>query len=82
MKKITSFSLAFLIFVSFNAQNLKQSAKTTIEQVTVFLSGAQVHREGKVSLVPGVNEIKLLGLSPSIDGNTIQASLSLSLIHI
>ena len=82
MKKLTSFSLAFLIFVSFNAQNLKQSAKTTIEQVTVFLSGAQVHREGKVSLVPGVNEIKLLGLSPSINGNTIQASLSNSNLTI
>ena len=82
MKKITSFSLAFLIFVSFNAQNLKQSAKTTIEQVTVFLSGAQVHREGKVSLVPGVNEIKLIGLSPSINGNTIQASLSNSNLTI
>ena len=76
MKKLSSFSFAFLIFVSFDAQNLKQSAKTTIEQVTVFLSGAQVHREGKISLVPGVNDIKLLGLSPSINGNTIQASLS------
>ena len=82
MKKLTSFILAFLIFVSFNAQNLKQSAKTTIQQVTVFLSGAQVHREGKVSLVPGVNEIKLLGLSPSINGNTIQASLSNSNLTI
>ena len=82
MLKSTSILFSLLVFVSSVAQNHELISKTTIDQVTVFLSGAQVNRKGKVTVVPGVNEIKLAGLSPSINGNTVQASLSNSNLTI
>lgn len=82
MLKPTSILFCLFLLASSIAQNHELTAKTSIDQVTVFLSGAQVHRKGKVTLVPGVNEIKLAGLSPSINGNSVQASLSNSNLTI
>lgn len=76
MLKSTSILLCLLTVLTAYTQNKPVSAKTTINEVTVFLSGAEVHRTGKVTVVPGVNEIKVIGLSPSVNGNSIQASLS------
>ena len=78
MLKSTSILFSLLVFVSSVAQNHELISKTTIDQVTVFLSGAQVNRKGKVTVVPGVNEIKLAGLSPSINGNTVALDITLS----
>jgi uncharacterized protein (TIGR02231 family) len=76
MLKSTSILLCLLTVLTAYTQNKPANAKTTINEVTVFLSGAEVHRTGKVTVVPGVNEIKVIGLSPSVNGNSIQASLS------
>ena len=76
MLKSTSILICFISFFASYSQSKIVNTKTTINEVTVFLSGAEVHRKGKVTLVPGVNELKLNGLSPSINGNSVQASLS------
>ena len=76
MLKSTSILICFISFFTSYSQSKIVNTKTTINEVTVFRSGAEVHRKGKVTLVPGVNELKLNGLSPSINGNSVQASLS------
>jgi hypothetical protein len=48
--------------------------KSTIREVTVYLSGAQVTSEAAVSLPQGVSEVLLTDLSPLIDQNSIQVS--------
>ena len=76
MLKSTSILLCFLSILTAYSQNKPVNAKTAIKEVTVFLSGAEIHRKGKVTVIPGVNEIKIIGLSPSVNGNSVQASLS------
>lgn len=44
-----------------------------IQKVTVFLSGAQISREGNFLIQPGVNEITFSGVSPYVDPNSLQA---------
>ena len=46
---------------------------TKIKKVTVFLSGAQVLREGNFTIQPGVSEIVFNNVSPYIDANSMQA---------
>lgn len=48
--------------------------KSTIKEVTVYLSGAQVTSEATVNLPQGVTEVLLTDLSPLIDQNSIQVS--------
>ncbi|HZV71266.1 MAG TPA: mucoidy inhibitor MuiA family protein [Saprospiraceae bacterium] len=45
---------------------------TTIDQVTVFLIGAQINRTGKVNLPEGKSIIRLTGLTPDLDPKSIQ----------
>lgn len=67
--------MVFLLAISLtNAKaNNKKEVKSEINQVTVFLRGAQIEREAKVYLKAGKNEIVFQELSPNIDANTIQA---------
>lgn len=48
--------------------------KSTIKEVTIYLSGAQVTSESLVNLPKGVTEVLLTDLSPLIDQNSIQIS--------
>ncbi|MEL1243300.1 mucoidy inhibitor MuiA family protein [Flavobacterium sp. DGU11] len=48
--------------------------KSTIKEVTIYRSGAQVTSEAAVNLPKGVSEVYLTGLSPLIDQNSIQIS--------
>ena len=48
--------------------------KTTVKEVTVYLSGAQVTAESLITIPKGVTEVFLTGLSPLIDQNSIQVS--------
>ena len=61
----------FLLSSNLHAQEAK-TISSTIKEVTVFLSGAQVHREAGVSLKPGENVVKISGLTPFMDGNSVQ----------
>ena len=53
------------------ADNIKK-VKSTIQQVTVFLNGAQVTREATTSLVAGTQTIKFSGLSAELDPGSVQ----------
>ena len=75
MLRITLLSLSFMIFLTSYSQHREQDVNTDIKNVTVFLSGAEIHRTGKVTLNSGVTELKLKELSPSINGSSVQAKL-------
>ena len=76
MQKSFAITLCFVTIFSSYSQNKPVSAKTSINDVTVFLSGAEVHRNGKLTILPGVNQLKLTGLSSCIKPSSVQASLS------
>lgn len=48
-------------------------ADSKIQKVTVFLSGAQIQREGTFLLQPGTSEVIFSGVSPHVDANSLQA---------
>lgn len=48
--------------------------KSTLTEVTVYLSGAQITREAELILKPGDNEFLFKGLANSINPSSIQAS--------
>lgn len=48
-------------------------ADSKIQKVTVFLSGAQIVREGTFLIQPGVSEIAFNNVSPYTDANSLQA---------
>ena len=50
-----------------------KTVNSRIKSVTVFLSGAQVHRSGNFNAQPGVSEIVFDGLSQYINPKSIQA---------
>ncbi|MCT4582956.1 MAG: DUF4139 domain-containing protein [Flavobacteriales bacterium] len=66
------FTIALL--TSFNLL-LAQETKTVdakIDEVTVFLNGAEIKRKATVSVDKGTNELKFVDLSPYIQPNSIQ----------
>jgi uncharacterized protein (TIGR02231 family) len=60
-----------LIVLSINAQSEKE-IKADLKHVTVFPDRAQLYHETTVSLLPGKTILKLSGLSPYIDVQSIQ----------
>ncbi len=66
--------IAAFLLISFigTAQEPEEKVSSKIEEVTVFLSGAQIHRTAKVKLNKGDNAIRLTGLSRYITNNSIQ----------
>ncbi len=48
------------------------NVETKIKDVTVFLRGAELHREAEVQLNAGNNLLKFEGLERNLDGNSIQ----------
>jgi uncharacterized protein (TIGR02231 family) len=72
MKKILLASI-FIISVVFNiAGQAEKDIKAEIKHVTVFPDRAQIDHETSVSLLPGKSILKLSGLSPYIDVQSIQ----------
>ena len=74
---MTRLSILLYLFISTSllSQNKELELNSKINDVTVFLSGAEIHRTSKVVLNTGVTELKLSELSPSIDAKSIQAKL-------
>ncbi len=68
------YTLALLSFMLVSFTNPKKKTSSTIEEVTVYLTGAQIKRIAEVNLKPGINEITLHDLSPTINQNSIQVS--------
>lgn len=69
-----TYTLLFLFFSFMIAAGAEKKTETTIEEVTVYLEGAQIKRTASVNLTTGTNEIILSDLSPNIDENSIQVS--------
>ncbi|WP_271767723.1 mucoidy inhibitor MuiA family protein [Aquimarina algiphila] len=69
-----TYTLLFLLFSFLVSANNEKKTVSTIEEVTVYLTGAQIKRTTSVNIKPGINDIILHDLSPSIDENSIQIS--------
>ncbi|NOQ75994.1 MAG: mucoidy inhibitor MuiA family protein [Crocinitomix sp.] len=50
-----------------------RKAKSSVEEVTVFLSGAQITRTGSVSVPKGSSEVIFTGISPLLKRESLQA---------
>ncbi len=72
MKKITL--LFFLSAFNMLLQAAEKEVKSSIKSVTVFLTGAEIHRTAHVSLSAGNQVVVLKNLSQYIDANTIQVA--------
>jgi uncharacterized protein (TIGR02231 family) len=73
MKRIFIFALCFLSLQSF-ADNDKRNIKSTIKQVTVFLSRAQINSTAGIAVEAGMTDVVIEGLPPSIDKQSIQVT--------
>jgi len=72
MKQV-SILLFSLICIDFFAQEItEREIKTDVNDVTVFIEGAQITRKKTVDLTQGVSILKFVGLSPFIDAKSIQ----------
>jgi uncharacterized protein (TIGR02231 family) len=72
MKKFIIASLILILSVLRISAQTEKEIKAEIKHVTVFPDRAQIDHEGTVSLAPGKSILKLSGLSPYIDVQSIQ----------
>ncbi len=72
MKKLFITSLFFILAVFNVGAQTEKEIKAEIKHVTVFPDRAQIDRETPVSLMPGKSVLRLTGLSPYIDVQSIQ----------
>lgn len=63
--------LALIVAASISAQ-----ISAPIESVTVFTKGAQILRKTEINLNTGIDTIKIKGLSPSLNSQTLQTKLT------
>ena len=70
--------IALLIFLSINsyASDTEKEVKSTVKNVTVFLSGAQVTRTGNISVAKGRSVLLFNNISPNIDKQSIQVVIT------
>ncbi len=73
MKKLLFILLSIFSISTLVAQDTMK-VKSEIKKVTVFLSGAEVSREVKVSLTKGLNNIMLTGLEAEMFENSIRVT--------
>ncbi|WP_298539444.1 DUF4139 domain-containing protein [uncultured Aquimarina sp.] len=69
-----TFTLLMLLLPTIIFGNNDKKVSSTIEEVTVYISGARIQRTALTDVVPGVNEIVFNDLSNKIDENSIQIS--------
>lgn len=78
--------IGFTMFFSFagNAQVKKLDAATTIQNVTIFSSGARVERSAAVNIQTGRSEITFAGLSNQLEQQTVQlkADANITLLSV
>jgi len=76
MKKIITLSLTLLIstFMELQAQDKPAVVTSSISNVTVFISGAEVQREGRVAVKVGAQQIIFENLPARLNPQSIQVS--------
>src|SRR5207253_6376324 len=63
----------FLLVCHFSfSQNRKINAESTVQEVTIFSSGAQILRTAAVTIQPGRSEISFTGLSNQLKQESVQ----------
>lgn len=72
MKAINILLLSLIFSNVFSQEILEKEIKTEVNEVTVFLDGAQVVRKKTVDLTKGKSIIKFVNLSPFIDAKSVQ----------
>lgn len=72
MKAINILLLSLIFSNVFSQEILEKEVKTEVNEVTVFLEGAQIVRKKSVELTKGKSIIKFVNLSPFIDAKSIQ----------
>ena len=82
--RIFLFPLMLLSYVPSNSQARKLDAETTIQQVTIFSSGARIERTASVNIQSGRSEISFGGLSNQLDLQTVQlkADANITLLSV
>ena len=64
--------LAFLLLSFVSNAGDKEIVKSTITEVTVYAQGAQLFQRASYSIKPGITEVIIEGISPTIDANSLQ----------
>ena len=72
MKRSIIISITLILFAIKLAGQSEKEIKSEIKHVTVFPDRAQINHETTISLLPGKSVLKLSGLSPYIDAQSIQ----------
>lgn len=72
MKQLTLLFISLICCDVFSQEITEKEIKTDINDVTVFIEGAQVTRKKTIDLTQGVSILKFIGLSPFIDAKSIQ----------
>ncbi len=82
--RIILFVPALFLFYNAFSQIKKLNAETTIQNVTIFSSGARVERSSSVSIQTGRSEISFAGLSNQLDEQTVQlkADANITLLSV
>lgn len=65
-------TLFIILFSSTGFSNEAYTVKSKIKNVIVYQQGAQINRQGNYAVSKGVTELKISGVSPQIDANTLQ----------
>jgi hypothetical protein len=72
MKEISILLFSLLFGNAFSQEPTEKEIKTDVNEVTVFLDGAQITRKKAVEFLPGTTVLKFINLSPLIDAKSIQ----------
>ena len=72
MKTIFIFIASLLFGNVFSQEITEKEIKTDVNNVTVFIEGAQVTRKKAVEVLPGITMLKFVNLSPFIDAKSVQ----------
>lgn len=72
MKTLNILLLSLIFSNVFSQEIIEKEIKTDVNEVTVFLDGAQVVRKKAVDLTKGKTIIKFVNLSPFIDAKSVQ----------
>lgn len=72
MKTINILLLSLIFGNAFSQEIREKEVKTKVNEVTVFLDGAQIIRKTTVNLTKGKTIVKFVNLSPFIDAKSVQ----------
>jgi uncharacterized protein (TIGR02231 family) len=79
MKKLFLMLVVLTSYVNNHASE-KEKVKSSISEVTVFTQGAQIFRKANYSVKPGITEIIIDGICPTIDPKSLQVKATGNII--